>query len=986
MKCPVCNKNIAHDALKCPYCKTRTGLLCPSCKTINPVGQLKCTNCGQELLKICSKCNGVNFPTATKCRKCGTSFGEVTPKNSASKNKNGGILSFKPDFCSFKQGIENLTHAISDKNKKIISLTGEKGCGKTSVLYSVIKNIEDKNICMGKCTPLTQLTPGGVIQDMLLNLFSLPNFGINNAALKKNATEFFSKEFKFLQPPEVSDLINFIYSFNDGNYEDIIINKRRTHSILDKIFDAFIISGKFIFIIDNFDFIDGFSAEFLTNLIRREKNWNNLKFVFVYNEPKPVCGYFGLEDKNINSFMDINLHPATDEELAQDIVFNNDIDNYVTETEKQKIFEKANGNLAYIQQAYSYVFDCQISDKVFVLPEDFMILIKERLLTLKKTNKIANKVLCAAAILGDKINITLLREIFGYEENEFNDILNYLEMSNFIRKFDNVYYEFNNIKLWETVLKNITHDSEFEDINIKIGKAISVFNLNTNTTMAMIAHNLKETRLAFDIWTKTTRLASYIGDINLYVIAQKQCLALLNEFNESETIKIRYSISEKLGKILSGYDPEEALEFLPDAISNARANNDEIKEIELLGYLALCCSKTGNYFGNVECTDNVLRKLKDGQELERALVISSKLSALLDIGNCGEVINLADNDVLPVLNQFLAKPKLNKMFPLGLLFDSWLKVYLVLSTALALQGNERCFEVLKNLFTIIDKHKINDKQLIARAKIVQAYANTMKGDINTSMQILRNVDSDYRDNYMDDVSVSRLNLVYIINRFLLKDYENLRQDLFEAVTFANNAGDNFTKNILKTLLGKVFKDENKAQQALEIYNEQVTYFAKEKMALGALLAWYLIADATIVTENSKSAIDIASRALEISVNPNIDNYFFAVSLRLVLANAYMNIADYSSAKINIEEALKLAKNCKMNDMLSRIYLLYGKYYYDIGKIATQNQIEYLRGSAVMFEKAMEFVVKETQNPHIKNSVIYEKNKLNEFCADKGFKL
>ena len=87
MKCPVCNKNIAHDALKCPYCKTRTGLLCPSCKTINPVGQLKCTHCGQELLKICSKCNGVNFPTATKCRKCGTSFGEVTFKNSASKIK-----------------------------------------------------------------------------------------------------------------------------------------------------------------------------------------------------------------------------------------------------------------------------------------------------------------------------------------------------------------------------------------------------------------------------------------------------------------------------------------------------------------------------------------------------------------------------------------------------------------------------------------------------------------------------------------------------------------------------------------------------------------------------------------------------------------------------------------------------------------------------------------------------------------------------------
>jgi tetratricopeptide (TPR) repeat protein len=368
------------------------------------------------------------------------------------------------------------------------------------------------------------------------------------------------------------------------------------------------------------------------------------------------------------------------------------------------------------------------------------------------------------------------------------------------------------------------------------------------------------------------------------------------------------------------------------------------------------------------------------------MIISEKLSALLDIGNCGEVISLADNDVLPILNKYIIKPRLNKLFPLGLLFDTWLKVYLVLATALALQGNERTFDVLKNLFEIIDKHKIADKQLIARAKTVQAYAYTMKGDINLSMKLLQEVDSKYRDNFMDEISVSRLNLVYIINKFFTKDYEGLREDLFEAVTFANNAGDNFTKNIIKTLLGKLLKDENKAQQALEIYNEQVTYFAKEKMALGALLAWYLIADATIVTENSKSAIDIASQALEISVNPNIDNCFFAVNFRLVLAKAYMNIADYTSAKINIEEGLKLAKRCKMYDMLSRLYLLYGKYYYDIGKIATQDQIEYLRGSAVMFEKAMEFVVKETKNQYIKNSLTFEKEKLNDFCAEKGFKL
>ena len=44
--------------------------------------------------------------------------------------------------------------------------------------------------------------------------------------------------------------------------------------------------------------------------------------------------------------------------------------------------------------------------------------------------------------------------------------------------------------------------------------------------------------------------------------------------------------------------------------------------------------------------------------------------------------------------------------------------------------------------------------------------------------------------------------------------------MFQVVTFANNNGDNFTKNILKTLLGKVFKDNDNTKQAIEIYNEE----------------------------------------------------------------------------------------------------------------------------------------------------------------------
>lgn len=989
MKCPVCKKNISESALRCPYCKTRTGLMCSHCNTVNPVGSFVCKKCGHELLKICPNCKGVNFPSANKCRKCGSPFGVPMKITKNKKKKSKPLnLEFSPVFYNASQALDILIDGMHSNDKKIFSIAGEKGSGKTTLLKKAIKSLESENLhwCIGKCTSLTQLTPGGVIQDMLLNLFQLPNYCINNEELHRDASKFFSNEFNFLDEKEISDFINFLYNFKDGDYEDIIINKHRTCDILMQIFDAFINTKKFVFVIDNFDFIDGFSAEFFTNFMQKDSTWKSLKFIAIYDSCKPISSFFGFEDRDLKSYVDINIAPLTVAELEKNVKLTGESGTYITPREKDVIFSKSCGNPAFVEQAISYSFDCQISDKAFILPNSFSELIKERLDTLKKTNNQAHKLLCGAAILGDRLNLALLKEIFGYKHQEFNDIMSYLAKSNFVRPYNQMYYEFNNLLLWETVLKNVTKDSSFEDINVKVGKAISVFTLNTNATMAMIAHNLKENRMAFDIWTKITRVASYIGDINLYVISQKQCLALLNEFNENETLNIRYNISERLGKLLSEYDPEEALEFLPDAIANAKENHNDEKEIELLGYLSLCCKKTGKYFGDVECVDNVLKKLKPGQELECALIKTTKLSSLLDIGNCGEVINLIDNDILPVLDSSLARPKLNKTIPLGFIYETWLRVYLVLATALALQGNDRSFEILTILFDIIEKHKISDSLFICKTKLVLAYANTMKGDFSTSDNILEDINRIYREDVMDSETISRWNLIFIINKFMRKQYDGLQEILFDAVTFANNTGDNFTKNILKVLLGKIFKDKQQAKHAIEIYNEQITYFAKEKMALGALLSWYLIAEATIITENPKNAIEIASQALEIAQNPRINNTFFIIMLKILIARANIELSDYETAKISIESSIILAKKYSMNNLLSKIYFIYGKYYQDLGTVHSQKQAEYLKGAAKMYDKAMALVCEKTRNTYLRNLIDEHKKSLMSYCQVNGFEI
>ncbi len=971
MRCPVCKKTIPENTLKCPYCKTRTGLLCKNCNTVNSIFDTKCKKCGKEILKICEHCGSVNFPNAKKCRKCGIPFDKVEQPVQID------TLEYRPNLVSQKNAITIIVEGFLSNDKRIFSISGEKGIGKSYVLKEVISKLKDHNYIwlFGKCTPLTQLTPGGMIQDLILNMYNLPNFFINTPDFKKDATKFFQNEFPDMNNQEISNFINFLYSSQNGNFEDLLINKKNTFNILHKVFNKINQMGKFVIIADNFDFIDGFSYEFLNQLLKQNNILTNLHLVMMYNDTKPSKGYFYVGEDKI--YLDVGISPLTAGEMDEFCKEYEEAFSYTNELEKHEIIEKSKGHPAFLEQALSYCFDCQIGDKNFSLPTAFAEIIKERLTNLKEVNPIAYKTLVGASILGDKINLALLKEIFKFNDKEFEGIIDYLREMHFIAPINEIFYEFKNLFLWETILTSSKQDNGFVELNTKIAESLNNFILNSNAILGIIAQNLKQTQLALDIWTKNTRLAAYIGDTNLYVISQKQCLALINELDESETLKTRYNISERLGKILSDYNPKEALEFLPDAIANAKAIGNSPKEIELLGYLSYCCLRTGNYYGNVECVDSVLSKVPAENKLEIALLKASKLEALLNIGNCGEVINIIDNDVMPALDEFLAKEPRSKI-PYDFIYETWLKTYLLLADALVLQGNDRSFEILTIIFDIIERNNIRDDSFICKSKLTLAFANTMKGDFYTSETILEDVLRMYKTTTMDNSTILRWNFIEILNNFFRERYDGLQEDLFQVVTFANNSGDNFTKNILKTLLGKIFRDHEQSKQALDIYNDQITYFAKEKMALGALLTWYLIAEATLDVEGPHAAIEIASQALDVAQNPKINNYFFIILLKMVITKASIIISDYETAKIQIENAIILASKFNMKDILSRLYLLYGKYFQEIGLLKTERQPDYLKGASKMYEKATE-LVKQTKNNCVYVEIEKSKNVLKSFC-------
>ena len=983
MKCPACKKTISNDALRCPNCNTRVGIICKSCRTLNAPSALVCKECGEDIMRLCPNCGCVNLPNTNKCRQCGHEFPQTLSVKKLKTAKQSKILSQSGKIINPQEAEKLLSELLLDKSKKIISLSGGRGVGKSYLLKKIIKNFREKNIVWfyGKATPLTQMTPGGLLQDIIFNLYELPNFCLNSAKFRKDMTKLFQSKFPYLDSSDISDFINFLYPTKYGFFEELSDRKAKTFEILNKIFDNIILYSEFVIVIDNLSAIDGLSYEFLFNYIKKPSVLKSLKLLLIYSETKPAQSFFDVATSD-NCF-DVRIIPP-DRNTAYSIMSQ--------EMEKAAEFPKMSaevqnliwtqckGNPAYIEQACGLRLDSLIADCKYELPENYDSLVAKRICLLSAINPDAYRFMMGCAILGDKINLNLVKQIFEYDENTFNGIITYLTNMNFIVPLNDIFYQFKDLLLWETIINVAKNDDEYIHLNTKICNALGNYTPNTNAVFGLIAQNIKSPKLALDIWTKTTRLAAYVGDLSLYAMAQKQSLALINELDEVSTLKVRYSISEKLGRLLTDFNPLEAMDYLPDAIANAKTMNDIPKSIDLLSCMTKCCEKTGAYLGSIECVDSVLEFIPKDKVLEIALIKCSKLKPLLAIGNCGQIVNLIDNEILPVLGEILKKSDYKRNdLPIEFIAETYLKVYLILAEALVLQGNSRAFEVLNYLFDTMAKNNVQDSNFICKCRLTLAQANSIKGDFTASEKLLNEIIKQNDSEAISEECILKWNFVNILNNFMRCKFKDMQEELFEIVMSANNLGDDFTKNIMKTMLGNLFKHQGKLSEASKIYNEQIAYFSKEKMAFGALLTWYLIADATLLKEGPYAAKDIAEQALDVAQNPKIDNYFFGVLLRIVLVKSFIAISDYESARMHLEEAIKIAQKYGMNDLLSRLYLLYGKCLHDLGLNTSANRIKYLKNSIKMYDMATK-LVKQTKNTFLFVKVEDAKKSLHQFLA------
>ncbi|MBQ7763966.1 hypothetical protein IJ384_01215 [bacterium] len=975
MQCPRCKKEIEENSLKCGFCNTKVGKFCPDCNTYNLINATECSACGKVLLKICTECGAANLADAISCRKCGIEF--------ISDEEQADLLQpmYFANMNSQQKVKAKLLEGIKNADSRIISLSGESGIGKNLVLRYTINELKNAKLIwlMGTCTQITQLSPFGYFQDLLLTFFNINNFCPDTLQLKKNSIKFFKQDFPTLTNDEILDLLNFLYPEKLDKYENIYFNKAKMFIILKKVLFTIIEKTKVVFIIDNFENIDGLSFDFIQELLKEELVLEKSKFIILHSMSKPVMGIISSQSLTEENYLDLTIAPFTPTQVETflkqytDFKFGNDFIKLATKI--------SGGNPALLEQLVFLNDDIKRNGLKNVSYNSIENIMDYRLKMLKQEDFKAYRMLVAMSVLGVKFYPAMLENFDNNSPDDFENIINKLTNRGFIVQLNNLAFEFKSNLVWKGIVSIVKEESCFEEILNLLYDILSVYKQSSVALIGYIVQKLNNNDKAFEVWTTLMKQASYIGDIGLYIIAQKQALKLIENKTSAFYQKVKRNIYTRVGKLLEPIEHLTSFEYLQKAIMLLEDHEDP-ERIELLGYLASCSMKCGNYCGAIECIENVLNILPEEQEFEKVLVKSRLITPLLRLGNYGQLINTVETEILNPIEKVLSKGRDTQAIKVSDLFNLWLYIYFDFAEALVFQGDLKAFDVIKIIYDILDKNQIIEPSLMCRANLLLALANTIKGDIKNSNRILDDMINEYSLDNMDSFIVSRWNFIDILNKFFLKDYNTLHTELFNVAAYANNINDNFTKNILKTLLAKILKDNNQTKKALEILEEQVAYFAKEKVATGVLLSWYLIAEIKLITNGTQFALDIATKALDIAQGPNINNYYFIALFNKLIGEIYLAKQDFESSKVYLEKAIYIAKQFDLQFILVKTYLQCAKLYQELALPKSSSRGNYIKQALKMFQNAKNITIVSEQ-PSLQKNIKEDLNILTSFCKLNG---
>lgn len=893
-----------------------------------------------------------------------------------------------------------INNAIQHENASVFGIAGTEGMGKTSLINSINSFNQDKNYLWlwGQCSPNVQITPLGLFRDVFKNLFGLPVFITDYKNTEKHLFEMLSKNLQITDKFLIKSIVDLVLSSEKARFEDILRHKENTINTIIEFLDILSLNNKLILVIDDVDYIDGFSFEILNNIVKSKIFDADFKLILTFQKDKKL-GSFLISDKiDATNSKTYDLPPISPDEVEQTLIkFINNQD-ILPENIKNQIVEKSQGVPLYVEEATLYLMqrefifmknnELQISEDIdeVVFPEDLHSLVEARINDFEINSKEIFKMISMISLFGPIFMPSMVKDLAGMGDSEFAKILEEIGYNGIFKMLGNNNFGFKNFLLWEVCYKKAQESSDIEKLNEKILKILKKQVEFDSSIKALKAEAVGSIEEAVEFWAKSSFEAIFLGDTNIFTISQKQLLKVLEKSSLSNRDELKIQIYENLGKLNYERYPDESIEFLSNAIVAEQDKKQTIKVVDLSGYLAKSCMLKGNYTGAIECTDKALSLLnKESSPLEHALLCYTKLKPLFELGNLEEAVNTAQHDVIAVFNDVLNGKLKQNLLSLEEIETLLAKSELILAKSLAAQGKEVYLQITAPL--LAKAKQSGNKNIETQCHLINAFFKAIQGNYKEVVAISNSIKAAVSPNELTPEATILWDFIKVLNCILNGDIINIREDLFKLATFAHNHNEENFKNLVKTLLGKTMVVEGQSDKALFVYNDQIDYFSKNKMATGAMLGWYLISELMLYKSDFDNGLQISEKAFDVSKNPKINNYLFMSLFKKLIAESYLLKGDYTATKMHAEEGLVFARQFNLLMTQVDLYMVLARAYQESAAKDTEKEVmtNKLSNAHENYISALN-IAQNIENDYLIAKVEKELQALSTFCQLSGIQI
>ena len=903
-----------------------------------------------------------------------------------SDGTNTGIF----EFSDAQDMLNMLTQVFEQPKKMILAVCGEEGSGKTTVVNAFLDSLAQKQIIplKSECSELTKITPYGAVRDAVLKLLSFPDFHPNmQSYMSEQSKELFASNFSTLDQQEIQDFMNFLYPSVNGEYKDIYDNKLNTYSILEKVFKSISVKNNFVFVIDNYDFIDSSSYDFINYMIKYNKI--NNKFIIIYNGKENARGYFSdeLAERDIFATFAINnMDESKSLKLVQNFANTSEIPREILDV----INKNGKGNIFFAEQYLALLFGMGYlvsSQNVMFFsadvplpkaPENIEELLKLRLNELKNTELKTN--LYIVSVLGYKFDVNFFMNLMEYTPEQTENILNQLADLMYISKSGYYDYSFKNITTRNVIFEEAQKMPNFKEICKKIVSLTERYGLANPAVQAEISQYTDDTDVTSRAWKNCAQLAANLGDEQLYTDSYEKWLTAVGYSYKSEQINdAQLKVLESLGKIYSFENPEKAVKYLTDSITAAGRLGNFPKMIELSAYMIKACNLAGDYNGVLETVDMVISSEAALQPFEKAVILSKKMNSLFTLGNCEAAINLANNDLLPVFEEELSKT--DDYERIEKLFDMWFDVSITLANTYSLQGNIQSFNKIANIEETLKMNNIQKTEYTTRINLSKAFAKAVTGSVSDCFRLLNDIP---KNNLAGDNRLKvQYNLILAFAKVLSGGSDEICQKLSEYIKSSDASSDKFSSHMFKLMSAVLLFNSKDYQKSIEIFNEELNFFAKEQIVTGAIVSWLYIARINLINGNVDSALNIADKALEIAQNPRFSQYHAAIYLQELISEINMIKGDAEAAQMYIEKAITAAKQSGLEYAKIELYRAYIKLLEQLMELPDTHKVETINKIKQIFNTSFS-AVQTIKFPGLYEQIQKDYNEFSEYCSQHSF--